>query len=512
MAIQENCPVVSNDSDFFIFNVDFILLSSIELSDFSTDRNYIECEIFMRKKMLEHYNISSVELLQLAAALIGNDYLAPEIFDKVFMNIKLVSKRRDMTERHRKIRSLLACLSKESCPKNAINRLLGFLPEKERQTIKEKISLSMETYNGKVNQTIVSDEFSTFNGEKFPDWFEEEYHRCSLPNWFLSVAASRKYFLPTMVETKEKPSAHLCCMELHKLLSQILNGSCKDSHSVKVYARIKSSFTILDSVEVTDSDSSCNLHQLRDHSESERALMLNRILSPGLEPALLAELPQHLQLLTMVFNFWSRASVVSQAEIKAILLCHLILTEVDPKVNNLRNCKKIRTLAQNNVDDEYLKVASNLYHLFHMEESMKTNTKKYDPDIVYKLSQFQAILWVSSAVNQLLGTVYKSPRISQMINCTFIFNCILQQTKVFRKEFLPVSLEEKFENICSKILSCLKYLDSQTTTVKSGKKKMTKKKSQPKAKIGDALSSDNSSDEVDKFFDQENIFSLLKIE
>ena len=86
MAIKENCPVVSNDSDFFIFNVDFILLSSIELSDFSRDKNSLECEIFMRKKMLAHYNIFSVELLQLAAALIGNDYLAPEVFDKVFMN------------------------------------------------------------------------------------------------------------------------------------------------------------------------------------------------------------------------------------------------------------------------------------------------------------------------------------------------------------------------------------------------------------------------------------------
>ena len=143
---------------------------------------------------------------------------------------------------------------------------------------------------------------------------------------------------------------------------------------------------------------------------------------------------------------------------------------------------------------------------------MKTNTRKYDPEIVYKLSQFQAILWVSMAVNQLLGTVYKSPRISQLINCTFIFNCILQQTKVFRKGFLPVSFEEKFEKLCSKIFSCLKYLDSETPTVKSGKKKMTKKKCQTKAKISEALSSDTSCDEANQFFDQENIFSLLKIE
>ena len=67
MAIQENCPVVSNDSDFFIFNVDFILLSSIELSDFSTDKKSVECEIFMRKKMLDH--------VRFYVALTPNDYI-----------------------------------------------------------------------------------------------------------------------------------------------------------------------------------------------------------------------------------------------------------------------------------------------------------------------------------------------------------------------------------------------------------------------------------------------------
>ena len=62
LAIRENCPVISNDSDFFIFNVDFILLSSIELSHFSNE-DYIECQMFKRQKMLDHYDISSVELL-----------------------------------------------------------------------------------------------------------------------------------------------------------------------------------------------------------------------------------------------------------------------------------------------------------------------------------------------------------------------------------------------------------------------------------------------------------------
>ena len=514
LAIQENCPVISNDSDFFIFNVDFILLSSIELSHFSNE-DYIECQMFKRQKMLDHYDISSVELLQLVAAFIGNDYISPEIFDKVFMNIKLVNKRRDMSERHRKIRSLLTCLSKETCPKNAVNRLLGFLPEKERQMIKEKIFQLMATYNGKGNQTIISEDFTCYYGEKFPLWFEEEYHSCQLPNWFLSIACSRKYFLPSLVEPKEKPSVHTCCLDLHNLLIKILtqDEGRKDFHSVKVYGRIKSSFGIMENVEVNNNEleADCSLHRLRDKSDSERRLLLKELLAPHLEADLLAAVPPHLTLLVLVFNFWSLSSVVSSVEVKSVLLCHFLLTEVDPKVNYLRNCKRLRAMADNEADDD-VKAAAKLYYLFHMEESMKTNTRKYEPDIVYKLSQFQAILWVTNALNQLLGGLYKPPRISEVINCTFIFNCILNHSKVFRKEFLPLSLEDKFESLCSKILPCLKLLDDKNTKISSGRKKRSKKQQVIRTTDETVTSKSEISDGVDNFFDKENIFSLLKIE
>ena len=517
LAFRENCPVISNDSDFFIFNVDFILLNSIELSYISDDKDYIECQIFKRKKMLDHYDISSVELLHLVAAFIGNDYIPPEIFDRVFMNIKLVSKRRDMSERHRKIRSLLACLSRETCPKKVVNRLLGFLPEKERHVIKEKIFHLMETYNGKGNQSIISEEFTTFDGEKFPAWFEEEYHSCNLPNWFLSIAASRKYFLPSLVESKEKPSVHLCCLKLHKLLINILTGAGerKDFHSVKIYGRIKSSFDILESVQLNNNElqEPFRLDQIRDKSVAERSLLLKELLAPGLEPRLLEEVPPQFTLLTLVLDFWSRSSPVSSVEIRSILLCHLILTELDPKVNYLRNCKKLQALSEDDQEDEFARAASKLYYLFHMDENMKTKTRKYDPDIVHKLSQLQAILWLTNSLNQLLGGVYTLPRISDMINCTFIFNCILQHSKVFGRELLPRSLEEKFQTTSSKILSCLQCLDEPVTKISAGKKKRSKKQHCSQARPEkEMFNSEISPDEIDSFFDEENIFSVLKIE
>ena len=99
LAHTSRCPVISNDSDFYIFDVDFILLDSLDIANFSSGDTFLRCEKFNRQKMLSHYGLGSIELLHLLAALTGNDYIPPEVFDKVFLNIKLVTKRRDMTER-----------------------------------------------------------------------------------------------------------------------------------------------------------------------------------------------------------------------------------------------------------------------------------------------------------------------------------------------------------------------------------------------------------------------------
>ena len=54
LAMKKKCPVISNDSDFFIFPVDFVRLDSITKSE-----GKLVCDQFNRKKFLEHYNLKS---------------------------------------------------------------------------------------------------------------------------------------------------------------------------------------------------------------------------------------------------------------------------------------------------------------------------------------------------------------------------------------------------------------------------------------------------------------------
>ena len=95
IAIRLGCPVLSNDSDFFIFNVRYIPLNSVEEWDNSSAEGGGEliCEEFDREKFLERFPLKDPEMLPLLAVLMGNDYVNPRIFDRIFEQIHLPKKK-----------------------------------------------------------------------------------------------------------------------------------------------------------------------------------------------------------------------------------------------------------------------------------------------------------------------------------------------------------------------------------------------------------------------------------
>jgi hypothetical protein len=76
------------------------------------------------------------ELLHLLASILGNDYIPPAVFEAIFAAIKLPRKTKACSERHRKIRGLLAWLGRESRAGPALDRLLASYPTANRAQLK----------------------------------------------------------------------------------------------------------------------------------------------------------------------------------------------------------------------------------------------------------------------------------------------------------------------------------------------------------------------------------------
>ena len=506
LAHTRSCPVISNDSDFYLFDVPFILLDSLNLNSVGSNDKTLGCEMFNRQKMLNHYNLYSLDLFHLVAVVIGNDYFPPHVFENIFSNIKLVTKRRDVTDRHRKIKSFLQYLSHAKSAVTVINRLVSFLPPAERDKVRTKVLNSMDDYKANIVRNIVSEDFTSHEGNQLPDWFIQEYHDGKMLNIF-SISASRQYFLSVLVEPGDKVSAHQCCQDLHQEICYLVTSTDTNVHSVKAYGRVKSSLNVVFNFESEPKD--YTLYTIRSLDEEVRMKMLKNILGYTAHTDL-GHIDAGFHDLIMIFDFWSRKSQISNNYIKAVLMCHFLLSKVDPGVQKMRNINKIKQKKESlNAKDklyQHFLIASKTYHLFHLEESMRVTTKKYDKDVVYNLAQFQAIFWSVQALTELYGLKLNIPKIHQLLNFTFIYNFIVFGIK----EKIESQLYKAFESESELIASCLPHLVKSSEKIVS--KKIQKKKiSKPIEDCVEILSDSVSDASESDFSDVNNRFSKLSL-
>ena len=84
-----NCPVLSNDSDFFVFNVDVISIRNLSIEYCENEEaNVLKCQQFNRDAFLKHFGIQNRDMIFLLATLMGNDYVAGSVFERVFSQIR----------------------------------------------------------------------------------------------------------------------------------------------------------------------------------------------------------------------------------------------------------------------------------------------------------------------------------------------------------------------------------------------------------------------------------------
>ena len=104
LAIHLDCPVISNDTDFFVMNIKRGVISSDSLKwqniRFNQSKQYIECEVYKVDDLLEfkfyeritdHFRVQQIklkaEMLPIFGSLLGNDGIDGQLFDDLFNKI-----------------------------------------------------------------------------------------------------------------------------------------------------------------------------------------------------------------------------------------------------------------------------------------------------------------------------------------------------------------------------------------------------------------------------------------
>ncbi|GFY56314.1 protein asteroid homolog 1 [Trichonephila inaurata madagascariensis] len=247
LANYYECPVLSNDSDFYIFDVHkgFIRLDSVGTSVLETDIDgtkckYLDCAIYHIDNFMAYFPGLDRNILPLFGTLVGNDYVNTEEFESVLESINIAKRRkyRGLLVHHgqNEIVRLLTWLEHSDINK-AMKHVLGHLKKEKREHVERVINQSMNGYkiqncnlmfiiDNKLDELknilVQNPRLKSLCGQSLPIPIMIAFHLGNLPSFFLNIVNHHREFLKAQVENTSLPSSYVCSRYIRQVIYGIL--------------------------------------------------------------------------------------------------------------------------------------------------------------------------------------------------------------------------------------------------------------------------------------------------
>ncbi|KAM4821214.1 single-strand DNA endonuclease ASTE1 [Thomomys bottae] len=429
LANHWNCPVLSSDSDFCIFDLHagFCPFSSFQWRNVSTTEDtqnyYIPARCFSRAAFCRRFHNMNQALLPLFAVLCGNDYVNPPFVDTVLSRVRLpLQATGSKGRRHHRILGLLNWLSHFSDPTEALDNVLKYLPKKNRENVKELLCYSMEEYQQA--QSKLQDFFQcgvyvcpdSLN-LGLPEWVYAALAKGQLSPFISDALVLRRTILHTQVENIQQPNAHRISQPIRQTIYGLLLNTSADpenrcrnvrlppqpgtvSEVERIHKNIKTS--IVDPVKLPKDH--CDLGKLVELPLLRRKKLLLETLK--VDPTLLEAIPAALKLPMAVSCYW-----LQHPETKAKLqhLQALLLGMLQgPLYAMARSPGK---------EDGQTGAAQTLYEELQKAKEMPGPLHL---DTAHIFCQWQSCLQMALYLNQLLNTPLPEPDLSRLYSGSLV--------------------------------------------------------------------------------------------
>ena len=230
MAQSLNCPVLGNDSDFFIFDVKE---GYIPLSFFNWTAGQLRASIFYRSKLASHFGIRA-ELIPLLASLAGNDYVSPDAlaaFNLALIRIQTTNRFSRREARFASIANMLSELPDSCNQQKALESVLQMISSPQnRCELRQVVELSLQEYNIKESNLLdyfktgsVCSSLRTRNGHEIEQWVLRRFRSGLFSTKFMNSLTSGKCLLRVQVENCGEISANRSSLWLRQFVYGILN-------------------------------------------------------------------------------------------------------------------------------------------------------------------------------------------------------------------------------------------------------------------------------------------------
>ncbi|XP_055937404.1 protein asteroid homolog 1-like [Argiope bruennichi] len=520
LANHYKCPVLSDDSDFFIFDVHngFIRLSSVEMIVQEDDvegitRKYLECEIYHIDKFLSYFPGLDRNVLPLFGTLVGNDYANSKEFETFFASIN-ISKRNcrglRVNPRQRKIVRLLTWL--EHCNLNeAIKQVLDHLKKKKRERIEDVINMSIDGYKAQNSYLMhvvegsldelsrllnLNPKLKTPCCQTLPTPFVIAFHLGKLPSFFLNIINLHRTFLQAQVENTSVESSYVCSRYIRQVIYGILLkhvAADEKTHEEDCLRHIDeydhrtgllSREPISASFNLTNGDSVPSIEDAFLMEKKHSRQFLLDVLGADLD--VIKSLPDKLQLFFSCIIYWLKnCSPQPSEDFLHALILNIIYFQVVLKKSSAQEVEN--NLIANISSDDIELAAQNMKKYLQKPTFNKGNPLFLD--IVHSFSQLQTCILYTMYLNSLLCFPYKNPKLHETVAGTLLYNLtkdLLHRPfpDLFISELLgrKSKLRSLFDSLKEKLFSsvpedCIKQTDrSHLQKVKKDVKKSGNRK------------------------------------
>lgn len=393
MARYLNCPVLSYDSDFFIYNVLYIPFNTLEHKPVKIEEENetrvwaIECKIYKVDFLIDNFGGLKEELLPLLATLLGNDYVEKKVFRKFFSQLKLPKSRTCKNDQQRSIHAIFKWLQNETLD-SAIAKILGRLKKNDKRKVYNIIKKSIAGYNNMRCRSlkyfnICQDDVLVENDLQIPDEHgdvgdesndsddensisdasnsqessdnldDDDQHVLGLPSWFadgvrnniipkpyVNLFTLHLYLCAPQAEDYTDEDAFLCNLPILRYGFDILTNYSHE-HCVYVsrqkdcmYQRIfvGREYSIPRPLEVPFEElSDEQLNSYFHHFLKEKL--------PALDLVDICLLPADFQLYMIAIIWWVSNCNVPLVNIHSLFICYIMLEVIDEKTGSFRGPK-----------------------------------------------------------------------------------------------------------------------------------------------------------------------------
>ncbi len=491
LANKWECPIISNDSDFMVFDVKggVILLDNFLVGKAIEINGFVPVQIYHAKNLLSHFPKLDKPMLPVFASLSGNDIVDKrelKEFFNVYSKIRLDETILNLlnlnynTNRHQSFLKLLIWLNnmRPHFPTLGplITKALSYIPNKDE--VRQKISKSMEYYSltnihdlstafeSEWNPYEVHSEFRKLQSFNIPEWFVKQISKDRIGTYILTVLFTRRTHLKCQVEDFAQPSSHACARKIRQIMYSILFKDTENKPtSICEYDR--SGYNIQPN-EVTmmanvNGITIPSLGQISD-MEDTRQFFFHVL---GLNPN--DEIESDIEIALIAMSFWKQNSElgINNLHLYALLLCII-------KLNlELGAVTKSSQILGHDIKESQ-NVEGSIRRLKEYHEKVDVKERDFEISVVHAFTEFQSIHRALMNFNEFLKCPVKPVCPSQMFNGGFLYStfCDLRDhhhdPKSHIYEIILARTDEGFADLFDKLLGMLeKLLGFQSVTVES---------------------------------------------